>query len=105
MPTFNEADAAKYIRTRLDGDIAENLSNSEILDVIELFFDYYDQLDDETVAETDDEDVADEDAPEVIAAFIIKRMQRRHPLKNSPDTIAEIVALEQAYEAGLDDEF
>lgn len=98
---FNEDDAIRFIRERLPEGSEERFDDDEILNVIDMIFDYYDENGFLDLAM--DEDGPDEVDMEDLLKYV-KRMVAKD--KQSPLTFEEVEAIVNAeveYEDSLDE--
>lgn len=100
---FDEQAAIDYIRAHMtDGDLA-GVNDDEILNLIDVVFDYYDDhgLLDMSLDE-DEEDEADiNDMVKYVQKVIAK--DKKSPL--TPDAVDKMVRLEVEYEESIEEEF
>lgn len=94
FPIYDEEDAVRFIKDRLPENLSGRLSKNQILEIIDLIFDYYESAGFLSLSDVDREP----DERDVVAA-VAKRMKKGREL--SFDEIAEIVRLELAYEDTL----
>lgn len=93
FPIYDEEDAVRFIKDRLPENLSGSLSKNQILEIIDLIFDYYESAGFLSLSDVDREP----DERDVVAA-VAKRMKgKEFPF----DEIAEIVRLELAYEDTL----
>lgn len=92
MKLYDENEAVAFIKSHV---AAEDLTNDEILDVIDCIFDYYDQNDELDIDFDEDSDVEDSDVDE-----IIEFVKSEFPDADA-DLISSIVAAEVEYEDSL----
>ena len=102
MTEYNERDAIRLMRATLPADRADKISSDEILNIIDMIWDYYEThgcLD----IDLDDDDTATPDQAELIK-YVKKQVakDRRSPIL--PDEVEPMVLAELAYEATVDTE-
>lgn len=100
MKVFDENEAISFIRDKI---YDKSLSDQQILDVIDIIYEYYDQsggLDLDIDFDDDEEDIDDSAEAAIITQYIINE----HPdLQISNDTINQIIMAEIDYETSLFD--
>lgn len=98
---YSEDDAIKYIRQNVAAEIAEAYSDDEILNIIDMIFDYYEQ---NGMLEIDD-DLDDDLSPEQLAAeitdYATRMLRRDREAKMQPEHLRPIIDAELAYEESL----
>lgn len=99
MKEFDEKDAVKAMREALTPEASERCSDDELINVIDIIWDWYDDnglLDIDT--EADDEDVN----VEALTAHVRKMLAKDKLSPIRPDEVEPIVAAELRYEQSLD---
>jgi hypothetical protein len=99
MKTYEENDAVKYILSNLPSDVAEKYSDDDILLVIDIIFEFYENkgyFDLNDIDESDDEFDESE-----LFEFVKKSLKKDNPI--DLDDVENIVHLELEYEDSIDD--
>lgn len=102
MTEYNERDAIKQMRASLPADRADKISSDEILNVIDMIWDYYETNGCLSI------DIEEDDTPDLDKADLIKYVKkqvakdRQSPIL--PDEVEPMVLAELAYEAAIDSE-
>ncbi len=99
---YTEDDAIKYIRQHTPAEIAEAYSDDEILNIIDMIFDYYEQ---NGMLDIDDDDLDDDLEPEQLAAeitdYATRMLRRDREAKMRPEHLRPIIDAELAYEESV----
>ena len=101
MKTYEENDAVKYILSNLPSDVAEKYSDDDILLVIDIIFEFYENkgyLDLNDIDESDDEFDESE-----LFEFVKKSLKKDKDNPIDVDDVENIVHLELEYEDSIDD--
>ncbi len=101
MEVFDEEKAVKFILESL-GEHASRYDEDDILDVIDIIWDYYEDhgfLD--ISMDSDDQELAPE--KDILVAHVTKMIKRDRGSKIQPDDIFYIVTSELEYEAKCDE--
>jgi len=99
MKEFDEKEAVKAMRQALSPEASERCSDDEILNIIDIIWDWYDEnglLDIDT--EADDEDVN----VDALNAHVRKMLAKDKLSPIHPDEVEPLVAAELRYEQSLD---
>lgn len=99
MKEFDEKEAVKAMREALTPEASERCSDDELLNVIDIIWDWYDEnglLDIDT--EADDEDVN----VDALTAHVRKMLAKDKLSPIRPDEVEPLVAAELRYEQSLD---
>lgn len=99
MKEFDENEAVKAMREALSPEASERCSDDELLNVIDIIWDWYDEnglLDIDT--EADDEDVN----VDALTAHVRKMLSKDKLSPIRPDDVEPLVAAELRYEQSLD---
>lgn len=99
MKEFDENEAVKAMRETLSPEASERCSDDELLNVIDIIWDWYDEnglLDIDT--EADDEDVN----VDALTAHVRKMLSKDKLSPIRPDDVEPLVAAELRYEQSLD---
>lgn len=98
---FNEDDAVKFIRQELPEFINMKFSDDEILEVIDIIWDYYEMkgMLSLNMEETEEEQLDSDD----LIAYVKKTIKDDEVLFMDPKDIDQIVKAELDYEASLED--
>lgn len=96
--TFDETNAIRYIRNHMPADIAAKYSDDELLNIIDMIWDYYE---DNGFLEIT---VDDEEEPDIdqLMAYVGKMLAKDKLAAVSADDVHWIVEGELAYESTLD---
>ena len=86
---FDEQKAIDFIRTRLPKTTDPNIDDDEILNIIDMIYDYYDE---NGLTDIDIDDDAELDVDDLMA--YVKKMVARDP--NSPFSVDEVEAIVNA---------
>lgn len=99
--TYDEDEAVSFIRSFLPEEIKDKYTDDEILEVIDIIWDYYESkgLTALPSEEEDDEEEVDIDA---LTAYVAKEVKKDDELLMNPDDIKFIIQGELAYEKTLD---
>lgn len=98
---YDEDAALEYIRERLPEDVSEKYDDNNILDVVELVFDFYESKGFFQIVDMcEDEDSVDKDE---LDAYICKRLSKRRHKRVDDEDIPLITTLEMEYEKTLSD--
>lgn len=101
MKTYEENDAVKYILSNLPSDVAEKYSDDDILLVIDIIFEFYENkgyFDLNDIDELDDEFDESE-----LFEFVKKSLKKDKDNPIDLDDVENIVHLELEYEDSIDD--
>lgn len=101
MKTYEENDAVKYILSNLPSDVAEKYSDDDILLVIDIIFEFYENkgyFDLNGIDESDDEFDEFE-----LFEFVKKSLKKDKDNPIDLDDVENIVHLELEYEDSIDD--
>lgn len=101
MKTYEENDAVKYILSNLPSDVAEKYSDDDILLVIDIIFEFYENkgyFDLNDIDESDDEFDESE-----LFEFVKKSLKKDKDNTIDLDDVENIVHLELEYEDSIDD--
>ena len=101
MKTYEENDAVKYILSNLPSDVAEKYSDDDILLVIDIIFEFYENkgyFDLNDIDESDDEFDESE-----LFEFVKKSLKKDKDNSIDLDDVENIVRLELEYEDSIDD--
>lgn len=101
MKTYEENDAVKYILSNLPSDVAEKYSDDDILLVIDIIFEFYENkgyFDLNDIDESDDEFDESE-----LFEFVKKSLKKDKDNPVDLDDVENIVHLELEYEDSIDD--
>lgn len=101
MKTYEENDAVKYILSNLPSDVAEKYSDDDILLVIDIIFEFYENkgyFDLNDIDESDDEFDESE-----LFEFVKKSLKKDRDNPIDLDDVENIVHLELEYEDSIDD--
>lgn len=101
MKTYEENDAVKYILSNLPPDVAEKYSDDDILLVIDIIFEFYENkgyFDLNDIDESDDEFDESE-----LFEFVKKSLKKDKDNPIDLDDVENIVHLELEYEDSIDD--
>lgn len=99
MKEFDEKEAVKAMREALSPEASQRCSDDELLNVIDIIWDWYDEnglLDVDT--EADDEDVN----VDALTAHVRKMLAKDKLSPIRPDEVEPLVAAELRYEQSLD---
>lgn len=98
---YDEDAALEYIRERLPEEVSEKYDDNNILDVVELVFDFYESKGFFQIVDMcEDEDSVDKDE---LDAYICKRLSKRRHKRVDDEDIPLITTLEMKYEKTLSD--
>ncbi len=104
MTDYNERDAIKQMRATLSADRADKISSDEILNIIDMIWDYYEthgclkiDLDED---ETEDPDFDEAD----LIKYVKKQVAKDRLSPVLPEEVDPMVLAERAYEAAIDSE-
>lgn len=101
MKTYEENDAVKYILSNLPSDVAEKYSDDDILLVIDIIFEFYENkgyFDLNDIDESDDEFDESE-----LFEFVKKSLKKDKDNSIDLDDVENVVHLELEYEDSIDD--
>lgn len=101
MKTYEENDAVKYILSNLPSDVAEKYSDDDILLVIDIIFEFYENkgyFDLNDIDESEDEFDESE-----LFEFVKKSLKKDKDNPIDLDDVENIVHLELEYEDSIDD--
>lgn len=101
MKTYEENNAVKYILSNLPSDVAEKYSDDDILLVIDIIFEFYENkgyFDLNDIDESDDEFDESE-----LFEFVKKSLKKDKDNPIDLDDVENIVHLELEYEDSIDD--
>ncbi len=99
MKEFDEKEAVKAMREVLSPEASERCSDDELLNVIDIIWDWYDEnglLDIDTEADDDDVNV------DALTAHVRKMLAKDKLSPIRPDEVEPLVAAELRYEQSLD---
>lgn len=94
MKLYDENEAIGFIRSRAN---VEQLSNDDLLDIIDVIFDYYDENGDLDLDFDDETDDSDDDEAAIIS-YVTEELKDSDIASSQ---IAEVVRAELAYEQSL----
>ena len=98
---YDEDAALEYIRERLPEEVSEKYDDNNILDVVELVFDFYESKGFFQIVDMcEDEESVDKDE---LDAYICKRLSKRRHKRVDDEDIPLITTLEMEYEKTLSD--
>lgn len=98
---YDEDAALEYIRKGLPQEVSEKYDDNNILDVVELVFDYYESKGFFQIVDMcEEEDTVDKDD---LDAYICKRLSKRRHKRVDDEDIPLVTALEMEYEKTLSD--
>lgn len=96
---FNEDKAIEMMRAAVPADRAEIYSDDELLNVIDMIWDYYEE---NGMLEIDLEDeVEDEDLHSDLVDYVKRMLRKDRQAKVLPEDVEALVAAELAYEESL----
>ncbi len=98
---FDENDAVKYIRTHIAPEVSELYDDNELLNLIDIIFDYYEAnglLDIDADDDSDEEDVAVDD----VADYARRMLARDKGARLSPAHVVPMIEAYFEYESSLD---
>lgn len=99
---FNEEDCIDYIRRHIDPAVSALYDDDELLNIVDMVFDYYEQ---NGMLDPDFDDEDDTQSAEDLAATLVEyatRMLRRDKGATlSPDHLPQIIEAELKYEESL----
>ena len=100
---FNEEEAVNFIRKALPENISMKFSDDELLTIIDIIWDYYENhgLLSLNVEETEEEQLD----PDDLIAYVKKSIKEDDELMMDPKDIDLVVKAELDYEASLEDYF
>lgn len=101
MKTYEENDAVKYILSNLPSDVAEKYSDDDILLVIDIIFEFYENKDYFDLNDIDESD--DEFDESELFEFVKKSLKKDKDNPIDLDDVENIVHLELEYEDSIDD--
>lgn len=95
---FDESEAIKYIRANIDADIAAKYDDDEILNLIDIVFDYYEAngLLEIDADDDDDVDIAD------LTDYAARMLRKDKAAKLTPADAEPMVRAYLDYESSLD---
>lgn len=100
MNIYDEQEAVTFIKSHISDGLARRCDDDTILEIIDIIFDYYEDLD---LLELDVDDDDSDDDIDAIIAYTVKIVGKDKHLSLSPDDVARIVKAEIDYELSLDD--
>ena len=95
---YEESKAIEYIREHALKDAGVDYDDDEILNIIDMIFDYYEQ---NGMLDLDLDDDADEDDQDAIVDYVKRMVAKDKGATLDPALIPAIVAAEIAYEESL----
>ncbi|MCM1035906.1 MAG: hypothetical protein NC406_01095 [Bacteroides sp.] len=98
---FDENDAVKYIRTHIAPEVSELYDDNELLNLIDIIFDYYEAnglLDIDADDDSDEEDVAVDE----VADYARRMLARDKGARLSPAHVVPMIEAYFEYESSLD---
>ncbi|MBD5248575.1 MAG: hypothetical protein HDS58_00605 [Barnesiella sp.] len=96
---FNEDKAIEMMRAAVPADRAETYTDDELLNVIDMIWDYYEE---NGMLEIDLEDeVEDEDLHSDLVDYVKRMLRKDRQAKVLPEDVEALVAAELAYEESL----
>ena len=99
---FDEQAAIDYIRTRMADAALDKVSDDEILNLIDVVWDYYE---DHGLLEVSIEDDADDEADiDDMVKYVRKVISKDKKSPLTPDMVDKMVRLEVEYEESIEDE-
>jgi len=101
---FDEDEAVRYMRSKVPADVAALYDNDELVNLIDIIWDYYEinGLLDISLDDDDDDDVADKDE---IVAYARKMVARDKGARLRPEHVEPFVVAELEYEQSVDADF
>lgn len=101
MKTYEENDAVKYILSNLPSDVAEKYSDDDILLIIDIIFEFYENKGYFDLSDIDESD--DEFDESELFEFVKKSLKKDKDNPIDLDDVENIVHLELEYEDSIDD--
>lgn len=100
LTRFDEDEAIKFIRATLTPEKNEQISDNEILYVIDCIWDWYEKNGYLSI----DADVTDEEMLDVdkLVAYVKKQLRRADEFMMTPDDVVPIVKAELQYEESIE---
>ena len=97
---FDENDAVRYIRTHIDPEVSALYDNNELLNLIDIIFDYYEA---NGLLDIDpDDDADDEVAAEDVADYARRMLARDKGASLAPAHVMPMIEAYFDYESSLD---
>ena len=108
MEIFDEDKAVTFIKAELENnsDITKKYSGDDILEIIDIIWDYYEENGLLDLDMTDDSEEGDNNADrKLLTTHVVKMIKKDKGSSINPDDIPFIVDAELKYEDSLDNEF
>ncbi len=104
MKTFDEDEAIKFIRNYMPADKSDLYSDDEILNIIDMIWDYYEDNGLLELPSDDEDDINDEEAQDLpqIMAYVKKMLAKDKLAVVDVDDVHYIVEAELAYEKSIE---
>lgn len=102
MKEYDEDEAVKYMKDALSGDEANLYDDDEILNLIDIIWDFYNMnglLD----IDNEDDDEDDESLIDEIVDYARRTLQKDKHSKLNPDHLSQLISAEIEYENSLID--
>lgn len=101
MKEFNENEAIAAMRNALDPERAQKYTDDDLLEVLDLIFDHYEESGDLNPDSLDDSDVDDEAEMKATTAYVSRIIKKDKNTKIEVCDIADLVRGEYDYELSL----
>lgn len=100
---YDEQAAIDYIRTHIDAAMLDDVSDDEILNLIDVVWDYYE--DHGLLEMSIDDDLDDEADIDEMVKYVQKVIAKDKKSPLTPEAVDRMVRLEVEYEDTIEDEF
>lgn len=101
MKEFNENEAVAAMRAALPADRAEKYTDDDLLEVLDLIFDHYEENGDLDIDAGDDSEVDDEAEIKATVTYVSRFIKKDKSAKIELSDIPAIVRAEYEYELSL----
>lgn len=103
MKEFEEKDAVRAMRAALSADTSANIPDDELLNILDIIWDWYDENGMLDIDAADDDDVDEEAEIAELVKYVKKVLAKDKETPVKPDDVEALVRAEQAYELSLID--
>lgn len=104
MKEFEEYEVIKYIREALPAEAADIYSDDDLLNIVDMIWDYYEMNGLIDIDNDDDDQISESELISELVDYTGRMLRKDKACKVSPDHLEAIVRGELAYEDLLDQE-
>lgn len=104
MKEFEEDEVIKYIREALPADAADKYSDDDLLNIVDMIWDYYEMNGLIDIDNDDDEQMSESELRGELVDYAARMLRKDKYCKVEPEHLEAIISGELAYEDFLDQE-